>query len=68
MQQAYVGQAKDRERSLRTMAGPVTLQRNYHYCVACQLGFYRAGDYRSTSCQVMPPISTIVARPVAGSV
>jgi Uncharacterised protein family (UPF0236) len=32
--------AKDRERSLRTMAGTVTLKRNYHYCDACELGFY----------------------------
>jgi len=31
---------RDRERTLRTMAGPVTLKRNYHYCEACQLGFY----------------------------
>ena len=32
--------AKDRERSLRSMAGPLTLKRNYHYCESCQLGFY----------------------------
>lgn len=32
--------AKDRTRELRTMAGRVTLSRNYHYCEACQLGFY----------------------------
>ncbi len=32
--------AKDRERSLRTMAGRVTLRRNYHHCEHCQLGFY----------------------------
>ena len=32
--------AKDRERTLRTMAGTVTLKRNYHYCDSCQLGFY----------------------------
>jgi hypothetical protein len=31
---------KDRERTLRTMAGPVTLKRNYHHCESCQLGFY----------------------------
>jgi hypothetical protein len=30
---------KDRQRTLRTMAGPVTLRRNYHYCERCQLGF-----------------------------
>jgi len=32
--------ARDRERTLRTMAGPVTLKRNYHYCEHCQAGFY----------------------------
>lgn len=32
--------AKDRERTLRTMAGTVTLKRNYHYCERCELGFY----------------------------
>lgn len=32
--------AKDRPRELRTMAGSVTLTRNYHYCESCQLGFY----------------------------
>lgn len=32
--------AKDRQRELRTMAGRVTLKRNYHYCETCQLGFY----------------------------
>lgn len=32
--------AKDRARTLRTMAGSVTLKRNYHYCEQCQLGFY----------------------------
>jgi hypothetical protein len=31
--------AKDRTRSLRTMAGALTLTRNYHYCEDCQLGF-----------------------------
>lgn len=31
--------AKERERTLRTMAGPVTLTRNYHYCERCQHGF-----------------------------
>jgi hypothetical protein len=31
---------KDRERTMRTMAGPVTLKRNYHDCERCQLGFY----------------------------
>jgi hypothetical protein len=32
--------AKDRTRSLRTMAGALTLTRNCHSCEACQLGFY----------------------------
>ena len=32
--------AKDRERSLRSMAGPLTLKRNYHYCDGCKLGWY----------------------------
>jgi hypothetical protein len=32
--------ASDRERALRTMAGHITLKRNYHYCEQCQLGFY----------------------------
>jgi hypothetical protein len=32
--------AADRDRTLRTMAGTVTLRRNYHYCEKCQLGFY----------------------------
>ena len=32
--------ARDRERTLRTMAGPVTLKRNYHYCEKCLYGFY----------------------------
>lgn len=32
--------AQDRERTLRTMAGRLTLKRNYHYCERCQLGFY----------------------------
>jgi hypothetical protein len=32
--------AKDRERTLRTMAGHLTLTRNYHYCERCEHGFY----------------------------
>jgi Uncharacterised protein family (UPF0236) len=32
--------AKDRDRTLRTMAGTVTLMRNYHYCEECGVGFY----------------------------
>src|SRR5690606_25585372 len=31
---------KDRERTLRTMAGHVTLTRNYHHCETCGIGFY----------------------------
>lgn len=31
---------KDRPRTIRTMAGTVTLTRNYYYCDICQLGFY----------------------------
>jgi len=31
--------AHDRERTLRTLCGRVTLKRNYHYCEKCQLGF-----------------------------
>lgn len=33
---------KDRPRSLRTMAGVITLVRNYHHCDGCSLGFYPA--------------------------
>jgi hypothetical protein len=32
--------ARDRQRTLRTMAGALTLTRNYHYCERCQHGFY----------------------------
>lgn len=32
--------AKDRERTIRTLVGAVTLRRNYHYCDGCQVGFY----------------------------
>src|SRR5690242_11217901 len=32
--------AKDRERSLRSMAGLLTLKRNYHYCDGCLHGWY----------------------------
>ena len=32
--------AQDRERTLRALAGRLTLKRNYHYCEHCQLGFY----------------------------
>jgi hypothetical protein len=42
--------AKDRTRSLRTMAGELTLTRNYHYCEACQLGFYPLDRTRIATC------------------
>jgi len=32
--------ARDRERTVRSLAGPVTFKRNYHYCDPCQAGFY----------------------------
>jgi hypothetical protein len=32
--------ASGRERTLKSLAGPVTLKRNYHYCEGCQFGFY----------------------------
>jgi len=32
--------ARDRERTVKSLAGPVTFQRNYHYCEKCQHGFY----------------------------
>lgn len=32
--------AKDRERTLRSICGPIKLKRNYHYCEACEYGFY----------------------------
>jgi hypothetical protein len=32
--------ARDRERTIRTMAGTMTLTRNYHYCERCAAGFY----------------------------
>lgn len=32
--------ASDRERTLTSLVGPVTLKRNYHYCEDCKLGFY----------------------------
>jgi hypothetical protein len=31
---------KDRERTLTSLVGPVTLKRNYHYCEDCKLGFH----------------------------
>lgn len=32
--------ARDRERTVRSLSGPVTFRRNYHYCEKCQYGFY----------------------------
>jgi hypothetical protein len=32
--------ARDRERTVRTLSGPVTFKRNYHYCERCKYGFY----------------------------
>lgn len=31
---------RDRERTVRSLSGPVTFKRNYHYCVDCKAGFY----------------------------
>jgi len=31
---------RDRERTVKSLAGPVTFKRNYHYCEKCQYGFY----------------------------
>ncbi len=32
--------ARDRERTVRSLSGPVTFKRNYHYCESCTSGFY----------------------------
>jgi len=32
--------AKDRARTVRSLAGDVTFRRNYHYCTSCDYGFY----------------------------
>ncbi len=32
--------ARDRERTVKSLSGPVTFKRNYHYCERCQYGFY----------------------------
>ncbi len=32
--------ARDRERTVKSLSGPVTFKRNYHYCGKCQYGFY----------------------------
>ena len=31
---------RDRERTVKSLAGEVTFKRNYHYCDACTFGFY----------------------------
>jgi len=31
---------RDRERTVRSLSGPVTFKRNYHYCEECKSGFY----------------------------
>lgn len=32
--------ARDRERTVEALGGPVTYRRNYHYCEVCRAGFY----------------------------
>jgi len=32
--------ARDRERTVKSLAGLVTFKRNYHYCEKCEYGFY----------------------------
>jgi hypothetical protein len=32
--------ARDRERTVKSLSGPITFKRNYHYCEKCQYGFY----------------------------
>src|SRR5512144_997680 len=32
--------ARDRERTVKSLSGPVTFKRNYHYCERCKYGFY----------------------------
>lgn len=32
--------ARDRERTVRSLSGPITFKRNYHYCKGCKRGFY----------------------------
>jgi len=31
---------RDRERTVRSLSGPVSFKRNYHYCEECRYGFY----------------------------
>lgn len=32
--------ARDRKRTVRSLSGPITFKRNYHYCEGCKYGFY----------------------------
>jgi len=32
--------ARDRERTVTSLSGPITFKRNYHYCEKCEYGFY----------------------------
>src|ERR1700737_1469205 len=32
--------ARDRESTVRSLSGPVSFKRNYHYCEECRYGFY----------------------------
>ena len=32
--------ARDRERTVRSLSGPITFKRNYHYCEECKYAFY----------------------------
>ncbi len=32
--------ARDRERTVKSLSGPITFKRNYHYCEKCKYGFY----------------------------
>lgn len=32
--------ARDRERTVQSLSGPVTFKRNYHYCEGCKYGFH----------------------------
>lgn len=36
--------ARDRARTVESLAGPVTYRRNYHYCSDCKHGFYPVDD------------------------
>lgn len=36
--------AKERQRTVLTLSGPLSIKRNYHYCVDCKWGFYPVDD------------------------